>query len=61
MTNNLKCKNCKPPIRHPGCHATCQNYLSWKEEHDQEAKAERESKWLSNLGKPIKPKRKRKK
>lgn len=21
------CKNCIPPVRHPGCHHTCDNYI----------------------------------
>ena len=28
------CKWCKPPKRHPGCHSTCSEYLSEKEEYD---------------------------
>lgn len=28
------CKWCKPPKRHPGCHSTCPEYLSEKEEYD---------------------------
>ena len=24
------CKGCKEPIRHPGCHDTCERYLKFK-------------------------------
>ena len=28
------CKNCKPPIRHIGCHSTCEKYLSDLEDYN---------------------------
>lgn len=28
------CYECVPPKRHPGCHATCEEYLKQKAEHD---------------------------
>ena len=31
-----KCKTCKPPIRHPGCHAKCEDYIHDKEIVDKE-------------------------
>ena len=52
MNNNLKCKTCKPPQRHPGCHGTCQDYISWKEEYDKIENQNRKQKWLNGLGKP---------
>lgn len=50
MIRNLKCRDCKPPKRFPGCHASCQEYLSWKEEYDKQKEQERKTKWLNNLG-----------
>lgn len=28
------CKNCNPPVRHLGCHDTCEKYLEYKAEND---------------------------
>ena len=28
------CYHCKPPKRHPGCHATCPNYAEDKKNYD---------------------------
>ena len=27
------CRDCKPPERQPGCHATCERFLKEREEH----------------------------
>jgi hypothetical protein len=35
------CKDCKAPKRHPGCHATCPEYIEQKEKHEQD----RQAKW----------------
>lgn len=32
------CKDCVPPIRHPGCHAKCSKYLEEKAKLEEEKK-----------------------
>lgn len=61
MTNELKCKTCVPPERHPGCHATCKYYIEWNEQHQKELKEKHKRKWLEGIARPEKPKRRRKK
>ena len=51
MKTELKCKECKSPIRHPGCHDTCEFYLQWKQEHDELVEKERKNKWLDGISK----------
>ena len=34
MINNSPCFNCV--ARSPGCHDTCNNYISWKEQKEEE-------------------------
>lgn len=34
MINNSPCFNCA--ARLPGCHSTCNNYISWKEQKEKE-------------------------
>ena len=51
MPDNLKCKNCKPPERHAGCHATCSYYQEWNETHLEEKKKEHNTRWLNSLSK----------
>ena len=34
MINNSPCFNCA--VRSPGCHSTCNNYISWKEQKEKE-------------------------
>ena len=34
MINNSPCFNCA--ARSPGCHSTCNNYISWKEQKEEE-------------------------
>lgn len=29
-----RCYRCKPPVRKPGCHETCEHYRAAKQEHD---------------------------
>lgn len=31
---NRCCRYCTPPERHPGCHATCEEYLREKKKYD---------------------------
>ena len=31
---NAPCKNCVAPKRHPGCHATCPDYILEKTKHN---------------------------
>lgn len=30
------CKDCVPPIRHSGCHGTCERYLKEKAEYEKQ-------------------------
>lgn len=46
----LGCKTCVPPKRHPGCHSTCEIYLAWKKDFDEEKAKEKEEQWLKGLG-----------
>lgn len=32
-TDDCPCKLCIPPKRHTGCHGTCEEYISWDDEH----------------------------
>lgn len=32
------CKDCKPPTRYPGCHATCNKYLEEKAKWEEDKK-----------------------
>lgn len=48
-TKELKCKNCKPPERHPGCHGTCQHYIEWKKKYEEINKKYRKQKYIENL------------
>ena len=57
-SENLKCKNCKQPERHPGCHSTCEYYIEWKKEHDKIEAEIKKQKWLNNISIQIKSKRK---
>lgn len=36
--SNIKnvCQTCVAPIRHPGCHSTCESYKAWREEYDKQ-------------------------
>ena len=43
----LKCYGC--PDRKIGCHAKCESYLAWKEEHNKQLEKEHKSKWLNGL------------
>ena len=36
VMRNSPCKDCKPPIRHVGCHDHCDRYLACKAEHEKE-------------------------
>lgn len=36
MAKVCPCKDCVAPKRHPGCHARCNEYIEWNEEHQQE-------------------------
>lgn len=38
------CKKCKPPKRHLGCHAKCQEYLIEKARNDEQREWERNNK-----------------
>lgn len=38
------CKDCKPPLRHPGCHDRCEQYLKEKTAWDAEQAARRKQK-----------------
>ena len=49
MIRELKCRDCKPPTRFPGCHGSCPYYQKWKKEHDAELEKERKTKWLKGL------------
>ena len=45
----LKCKDCKPPQRNEHCHSTCEYYLKWKEEKEEENKKMQKKKWLKRI------------
>lgn len=47
----LKCQDCKPPKRKPGCHATCKDYQEWNEKHQEEKRKINKRKFLEHLGK----------
>ena len=49
MTNELKCKNCKPPVRHVECHFTCEYYIKWNKKHQNDLKIEYRNKWLESI------------
>lgn len=49
--NELKCQDCKPPERYPGCHATCKYYQEWKEKKEEQNKAVNKKKYLHQIGK----------
>jgi hypothetical protein len=38
------CKDCVPPKRHPGCHATCKTYIDERARYDKERHNEKENK-----------------
>ena len=38
---NVPCFMCKPPIRHEGCHGTCERYLTYKENKEKENELKR--------------------
>jgi len=59
-TDNLKCRNCKPPERTPYCHSTCKYYLEWQKEKEIIQNEIKKKKWYERLGKPQKKKRERK-
>ena len=50
MTKELKCKTCKPPERHPGCHSVCKYFLEWKQEQEEKKKKRRKDIYISNIG-----------
>lgn len=33
--NDNPCKDCLTPVRHIGCHANCEKYLTWKKAYDE--------------------------
>ena len=36
-SNNCPCKGCTADTgRHAGCHSSCEGYISWKNEHEQQ-------------------------
>lgn len=49
MKRESKCKTCKPPVRHPGCHDTCEFFIKWKQELDELNERIRKNKWLDGL------------
>ena len=49
MTGISPCKDCVAPKRHVGCHATCKEYIDWKDEWDQEQDIIRRKKHEENL------------
>ena len=57
MTNELKCRYCKAPIRHPGCQSHCEHYLKWKEEYDKLKSVEKKQIYIDYLGRPNKKKK----
>ena len=44
MCQVYSCKNCVPPIRHEGCHSTCEKYLAEKEANEAEKQLIKENK-----------------
>ena len=34
VNKNVPCYNCKPPVRHVGCHAECEAYLKYQAENN---------------------------
>lgn len=40
----IECKDCKPPIRHPGCHSKCEKYLASKAAYRKEKEKEEKKK-----------------
>lgn len=48
--NDLRCKDCVAPERHPGCHAECKWYIEWKKEHDKKSEDFKKEQWLKGLG-----------
>lgn len=49
MPQNLKCRECVPPKRHPDCHSDCEDYLKWKKEWEEERKRLKNEHWLKTL------------
>ena len=37
------CYDCKPPVRHPGCHGKCEKYLAFKKDWDERNEAIRKN------------------
>lgn len=46
--NNAPCKTCVHPIRHTGCHASCEQYIEWKYENDRQSKEIRKNREQHN-------------
>lgn len=42
-TDNCPCRFCTTPKRHTGCHATCDEYIEWNDDHKKKL-AERQHK-----------------
>lgn len=34
VNKNVPCYNCKPPVRHVGCHSECKEYLKYQAENN---------------------------
>ena len=49
QNNELKCRYCKPPERHPGCQSHCPHYQEWKKKHDEEMKQLKKEQWYKRL------------
>ena len=40
-STDVPCFLCKPPVRHEGCHGTCEKYLAYRDKKDQENESRR--------------------
>ena len=40
MSVNFSCKDCVPPVRHVGCHSTCEKYIAEKNNNDKRLEEE---------------------
>ncbi len=47
VNDQVPCYNCKPPVRHLGCHSECQKYIDYKAESDKAHEKERICKSVS--------------
>ncbi len=48
-TDDCPCRFCKTPKRHSGCHSTCEEYISWDDEHKRKLAERQHSKDMDDI------------